>query len=87
MPRPYRGRRIKQQAVDLYNVHLLFVCRSSDNIIAARRGDQLFPTLDLTENLNHWFGGRIEFNAFNGGVGGTNVSAETIYLRTGFFLS
>jgi opacity protein-like surface antigen len=34
--------------------------------------------VSVTENLNHWFGGRIEFNAFNGGVGGTNVSAETI---------
>jgi opacity protein-like surface antigen len=30
------------------------------------------------ENLNNWFGGRIEFNAFNGGVAGTNVSAQTI---------
>jgi hypothetical protein len=30
------------------------------------------------ENLNNWFGGRIELNAFNGGVNGTNVSAETI---------
>jgi opacity protein-like surface antigen len=34
--------------------------------------------VSVTENLNHWFGGRIEFNAFSGGVGGTNVSAETI---------
>lgn len=30
------------------------------------------------ENMNNWFGGRLEFNAFNGGVAGQNVSAETI---------
>src|ERR1700731_615713 len=29
--------------------------------------------VSVTENLKHWFGGRIEFNAFNGGVGGANV--------------
>jgi opacity protein-like surface antigen len=34
--------------------------------------------VSATENLNHWFGGRIEFNAFNGGVAGINASAETI---------
>ncbi len=34
--------------------------------------------VSVTENLNHWFGGRIEFNAFNGGVSGINASAETI---------
>jgi opacity protein-like surface antigen len=32
----------------------------------------------VSENLNNWFGGRIEFNAFNGSVLGTNVSMETI---------
>jgi hypothetical protein len=32
----------------------------------------------VTENLNNWFGGRIEFNAFNGSAGGSNVAAETI---------
>jgi Outer membrane protein beta-barrel domain len=31
-----------------------------------------------TQNLNDWFGGRVEFNAFGGSVGGTNVSAQTI---------
>ncbi|HEV2387827.1 MAG TPA: hypothetical protein VGS20_11295 [Candidatus Acidoferrales bacterium] len=31
----------------------------------------------LTENLNHWFGGRLEFNAWGGTVSGTNVSAQT----------
>ena len=30
------------------------------------------------ENLNNWFGGRLDFHAFNGGVAGSNVSAETI---------
>jgi hypothetical protein len=32
----------------------------------------------VTENLNHWFGGRIEFNAFTGNVKGINASAQTI---------
>jgi opacity protein-like surface antigen len=43
------------------------------------------PQFDLSgghvtasENLNDWFGGRIEFNAFNGSVAGTNVSLQTI---------
>jgi hypothetical protein len=31
----------------------------------------------LTENLNSWFGGRIEVNAYQGSVSGTNVSAQT----------
>ncbi len=34
--------------------------------------------VSVTENLNNWFGGRIEFNAFNGSVARQNVSAETI---------
>ena len=32
----------------------------------------------VTQNLNHWFGGRLEFNAFSGSTAGTNVSAQTI---------
>jgi opacity protein-like surface antigen len=31
----------------------------------------------LTENLNNWFGGRIEVNAYQGSVSGINVSAQT----------
>jgi hypothetical protein len=34
--------------------------------------------VSTTENLNNWFGGRLEFNAFNGSVSGANVSAQTI---------
>lgn len=34
--------------------------------------------VSATENLNRWFGGRVEFNAFTGSVAGTNVSAQTI---------
>jgi hypothetical protein len=30
------------------------------------------------ENLNDWFGGRVEFNAFGGTVDGTNVAIQTI---------
>lgn len=32
----------------------------------------------LSENFNDWFGGRVEFAAFGGTVGGTNVSVQTI---------
>jgi len=32
----------------------------------------------VTENLNDWFGGRLEFSAFGGSTGGTNVTAQTI---------
>jgi opacity protein-like surface antigen len=32
----------------------------------------------LTENLNSWFGGRMEFDAYSGTVSKTNVSAQTI---------
>jgi len=31
----------------------------------------------VTENLNDWFGGRVELNAYQGSVNGTNVSAQT----------
>jgi len=31
----------------------------------------------VTENLNDWFGGRIEISAFGGSTGGTNVTAQT----------
>ena len=31
----------------------------------------------VTENLNDWFGGRVEFNAYQGSVNGVNVSAQT----------
>ena len=31
-----------------------------------------------TENLNDWFGGRVEFNALGGTVGGVNVALQTI---------
>jgi hypothetical protein len=31
----------------------------------------------LTENLNSWFGGRVEINAYQGSVSGVNVSAQT----------
>jgi Outer membrane protein beta-barrel domain len=31
----------------------------------------------IGENINNWFGGRFEVNAFGGSVGGTNVSAQT----------
>jgi opacity protein-like surface antigen len=32
----------------------------------------------LTENMNPWFGGRLEFNAYSGSVSGKNISAQTI---------
>lgn len=32
----------------------------------------------VSQNLNNWFGGRLEFSAFGGTVGGTNVTAQTI---------
>lgn len=32
----------------------------------------------LTENVNSWFGGRFEFNAFQGPEAGLNVSAYTL---------
>jgi len=31
-----------------------------------------------TENVNDWFGGRLEVNVFSGTTGGTNVTAQTI---------
>ena len=31
-----------------------------------------------TENLNHWFGGKMEFNAFGGTASGVTVTAQTI---------
>jgi hypothetical protein len=31
-----------------------------------------------TQNLNDWFGGRVEFNALGGTVDGTNVALQTI---------
>jgi opacity protein-like surface antigen len=31
----------------------------------------------LTENMNSWFGGRFEFNAWQGALSGFNVTAET----------
>lgn len=34
--------------------------------------------VSVTENLNHWFGGRLEFNAFGGNPSGTNITAQTI---------
>lgn len=34
-------------------------------------------TASLTEYLNHWFGGRVEVDAYQGSVSGTNVSAQT----------
>src|ERR1700733_2021141 len=34
--------------------------------------------VSATENLNSWFGGRVEFNAYNGNDAGTVVSAENI---------
>lgn len=34
--------------------------------------------VSATENLNQWFGGRLEFNAFGGTESGTNVTAQTI---------
>jgi opacity protein-like surface antigen len=33
-------------------------------------------TGSVTENLNNWFGGRFEFYAWDGTVGGTNVTAQ-----------
>ena len=35
-------------------------------------------TGSVTENLNSWFGGRLEVSAYHGNVSGTNVSAQTI---------
>lgn len=32
----------------------------------------------VTENVNPWFGGRLEFNAYSGTETGTSVSAQTI---------
>jgi opacity protein-like surface antigen len=32
----------------------------------------------LAENLNSWFGGRMEFNAYSGSVLNENISAQTI---------
>jgi opacity protein-like surface antigen len=32
----------------------------------------------LAENLNDWFGGRLEFNGYSGKMNGTSVSAQTI---------
>jgi hypothetical protein len=32
----------------------------------------------LTENVNSWFGGRLEFNAYGGSESSTKVSAQTI---------
>jgi len=32
----------------------------------------------VTEYLNHWLGGRIEINTYQGGVSGINVSAQTV---------
>jgi hypothetical protein len=32
----------------------------------------------LTENMNSWFGGRLEFNAYAGTVSAKNISAQTI---------
>jgi len=32
----------------------------------------------MTENLNHWFGGRLEVNAYQGTEAGKSVSAQTI---------
>ena len=43
--------------------------------------------VSVTENMNHWFGGRIEFNAFNGAEAGNNVSARNHYVRAGVFIS
>jgi opacity protein-like surface antigen len=34
--------------------------------------------VSATENLNKWFGGRLEFNAFSGTTSGTSVTAQTI---------
>jgi opacity protein-like surface antigen len=31
----------------------------------------------ITENMNSWFGGRFEFNAWGGTLAGTNISAQT----------
>jgi len=31
----------------------------------------------LTENLNDWFGGRVELNFYQGSVNGVNISAQT----------
>jgi hypothetical protein len=35
-------------------------------------------TTSATENLNSWFGGRVEVNAYHGNEAGTTVSAQTI---------
>lgn len=32
----------------------------------------------VAENMNDWFGGRLEFNAYSGKVSGTSISAQTI---------
>lgn len=32
----------------------------------------------LTENLNHWFGGRLEINAYQGNHSGNSLSAQTL---------
>jgi hypothetical protein len=32
----------------------------------------------LTENMNSWFGGRLEFNAYSGSISERNISAQTI---------
>jgi hypothetical protein len=34
-------------------------------------------TISATENLNNWFGGRLEVSAYHGNVAGTSVSAQT----------
>jgi opacity protein-like surface antigen len=34
--------------------------------------------VSATENLNHWFGGKMEFNAFSGTASGVTVTAQTI---------
>jgi opacity protein-like surface antigen len=31
----------------------------------------------ISQNLNNWFGGRLEINAFGGTIAGNNVSAQT----------
>jgi len=38
----------------------------------------LGATASGTENLNNWFGGRIEISAFHGTEGGATVSAQTV---------
>jgi len=52
------------------------------SFLDANLGSQTFHLngggVSATENLNSWFGGKLEFNAYAGTVSGTSVTAQTI---------